>query len=211
MNHKNSLLFKILLIISIFSLPSFPLQMPSQIIVEVTHSDGSYASTVTVDFKTYVQDVLGSEWPGNSPDDAMRAGALAVKEFGWWRHDISPRSNTNPPYYDIKDNTDDQMYIADNDNTIGDNAVDYIWYKEMLTHTGNLFKPQYRQGTLGDCTFLDNPHSGIMLQYGSCLMAAPSSSVWDPEYYDADIPPCYPYYWDGILCLFPRKRPVIPI
>ena len=39
--------------------------------------------TETVDFKEYVKGVLPSEWYSTWDEDALKAGAVAVKMFGW--------------------------------------------------------------------------------------------------------------------------------
>lgn len=38
----------------------------------------------TYDFRTYVKEVLPNEWISSWPVDSLRAGAEAVKEYGWW-------------------------------------------------------------------------------------------------------------------------------
>src|SRR5450759_155329 len=38
----------------------------------------------TVDFETYVKVVTPAEWPPAWPIEAMRAGAVAIKQYAWY-------------------------------------------------------------------------------------------------------------------------------
>jgi Stage II sporulation protein/FG-GAP-like repeat len=67
--------------------------------------------TVTVPFKRYVRTVMASEWGYNHPRAALRAGAVAIKQFGWyyamhWRGGRDAAGHC----YDVVDTTRDQVY-----------------------------------------------------------------------------------------------------
>ena len=72
-------------------------------------------ATDTVDivqFRTYVENVLSWEWPSTYPAAALQAGAIAVKQYGWY-HAIVNRSTyvtAAGECYDVRDDTDDQLY-----------------------------------------------------------------------------------------------------
>ena len=64
------------------------------------------------DFRTYVKEVLPNEWYSTWPSDSLRAGAEAVKEYGWWatmNTSYSLCASTNNA--DVTDSTDDQIWI----------------------------------------------------------------------------------------------------
>jgi hypothetical protein len=62
-----------------------------------------------VDFTTYVKDVLPNEWSPSWPDEALKAGALAVKMYGWYWKYHKKYANQE---YDVKTHNCDQNYIA---------------------------------------------------------------------------------------------------
>lgn len=64
-----------------------------------------------VDFRTYVGVVIAAEWPSRYPLEALKAGALAVKQFAWY-YTIVYRGGVDADgnCYDLQDNTLDQFY-----------------------------------------------------------------------------------------------------
>lgn len=68
----------------------------------------------TVDFRTYVGWVLSTEWTSHYPLEALKVGAIAVKQYGWYytivyRGGLDATGNC----YDVMDNTNDQYYDPD--------------------------------------------------------------------------------------------------
>lgn len=69
-----------------------PYEPPTTIdILKIWTSNGDPQGTCQVqarypayDFRTYVKEVLPNEWVSSWPSDSLRAGAEAVKEYGWW-------------------------------------------------------------------------------------------------------------------------------
>jgi FG-GAP-like repeat len=67
--------------------------------------------TVTVDFKRYVRTVMAGEWGPTHPRASLRAGAVAIKQYGWyfamhWRGGRDPGGRC----FDVVDGTRDQDY-----------------------------------------------------------------------------------------------------
>ena len=65
----------------------------------------------TVDFRTYVKNVLSREWISTWTTESLRSGALAVKNYGWyqvlhWRGYV----NEDGKCFDVFDSTRDQHY-----------------------------------------------------------------------------------------------------
>jgi hypothetical protein len=68
----------------------------------------SCSTVVTPLFETeYVPDVLPNEWYCSWSANALKAGAVAVRTYGWWRKE-HPRSTA----FDIYDDASDQVYVA---------------------------------------------------------------------------------------------------
>jgi Stage II sporulation protein len=69
----------------------------------------------TVDFRTYVGWVLSTEWTAHYPLEALKVGAVAVKQYAWY-YAIVYRGGKDVAgnCYDVVDNTNDQYYDPDN-------------------------------------------------------------------------------------------------
>jgi hypothetical protein len=101
-----------------------------------------------VNFRKYVVTVMGKEWPGYLPYQLILAGAVAVKQYGWFHamqgHQRMTRSGR---CYDVTDGTGDQLYkpgrarIRSKHRT----AVDATW-ATTLTKKGTFFMTGYRRG-----------------------------------------------------------------
>src|SRR5450756_575105 len=53
--------------------------------IRVLRTSGTASGYVqTADFKKYVQIVLAAEWPPSWPTEALKTGAIAVKQYGWY-------------------------------------------------------------------------------------------------------------------------------
>lgn len=110
----------------------------------------------TVDFRTYVGVVMAKEWPGWVPEQAREAGAVAVKQYGWYyalegKH-RSSYVNANGQCYDVKDGTTDQLYKPEM-VTVGEKiwrVVDATWGLS-LRKSGRFFLTGYRAGTSRVC------------------------------------------------------------
>ena len=121
--------------------------------IRVGRSDGSVD---VVDFRTYVGVVMAKEWPGWVPRQAREAGAVAVKQYGWYYalegHHRSSYVNANGKCYDVKDSTTDQLYKPEK-VTVGDK----IWTVVDATlglsvrKDGKFFLTGYRAGSSSQC------------------------------------------------------------
>jgi stage II sporulation SpoD-like protein/VCBS repeat protein len=80
--------------------------------IRVFRTQGPAIGTVqTVNFRTYVQVTFGHEWPGYWPAETLKAGAVAVKQYGWYRTmHWRGKSDRAGHCYDVVDYWADQVY-----------------------------------------------------------------------------------------------------
>jgi hypothetical protein len=134
------------------------LTIPSTIRVFITET----GEIEEVDFKDYVKNVLPNEWIASWDMEALKAGAMAVKTYGWYW-------TINQKYpgqgYDVRDNESDQIYKPGSSHPRTDQAVDDTW-NWIMTRDGEIFQAQYIAGTPGDP---DPPegYEGRMSQWGT--------------------------------------------
>jgi peptidoglycan hydrolase-like amidase len=95
-----------------------------------------------VAFKTYVKNVLPNEWNASWPKASLDAGAMAVKSYGWYWALHSTRRTSSGRCYDVRDNTDSQVYRPSSATASTSSAVDRTWGTRM-TRSGNVFQAQY--------------------------------------------------------------------
>jgi hypothetical protein len=97
----------------------------------------------TVDFRTYVKNVLSREWISSWTTESLRSGALAVKNYAWyqvlhWRG----YENASGQCFDVFDSTRDQHYDPSRPTYAGmASAVDATW--STLAHKGGRIFPTY--------------------------------------------------------------------
>ncbi len=108
--------------------------------------------TVTVPFRTYVEKVMAAEWGTSHPADALRVGAIAVKQYAWyftihWRggRDAAGRC------YDVVDTTRDQLYDPNRTVPASHKAAVAATWNVSLRKGSRFFMTGYRSGT-GSCT-----------------------------------------------------------
>jgi hypothetical protein len=80
--------------------------------IKVYRTQGAAAGKVqTVPFRTYVEVVMANEWPASWSMHTLRAGAVAVKQYGWYRA-MNYRGGMarNGDCYDVVDYWADQVY-----------------------------------------------------------------------------------------------------
>ncbi|NUR83095.1 MAG: hypothetical protein HOY71_03300 [Nonomuraea sp.] len=95
-----------------------------------------------VDFRTYVKNVLPNEWVASWPAESLRAGAVAVKNFGWYWAMHSNRKTSGGQCFDVYDHTASQMYKPGSATAVTNAAVDATW-GVRLTRNGKIFRAQY--------------------------------------------------------------------
>ncbi|MEV0588642.1 SpoIID/LytB domain-containing protein [Nonomuraea sp. NPDC050310] len=95
-----------------------------------------------VDFKTYVKNVLPNEWISSWPAESLKAGALAVKNFGWYWALHSNKKTPSGQCFDVYDHTSSQVYKPGSAKAVTNAAVDATW-NIRLTRGGKIFRAQY--------------------------------------------------------------------
>ncbi|HMK92626.1 MAG TPA: SpoIID/LytB domain-containing protein, partial [Thermoleophilia bacterium] len=133
----------------------FPANDPSGVIVRVD----------TVDFRTYCVRVLSHEWapPSAFSDAALRAGALAVKDYAWyWATHQTKLPDVAAWGADVDDTTNYQVYMDWDYGARYQAAVDDTW-GAALTRGGQVFQASYYAGVFSGAA-TDGAH---MTQWGS--------------------------------------------
>ena len=101
----------------------------------------------TVDFRTYVKNVLSREWISTWTTESLRSGALAVKNYGWyqvlhWRGYV----NEDAECFDVFDSTRDQHYDPTRPTYASmATAVDATW-STLAQKSGRIFATYYNAG-----------------------------------------------------------------
>lgn len=163
---------------------------PSSIRVYLTYQankDYWKTSTATVDFYDYVRDVLPNEWVASwytSYPTAVRAGALAVKMYGWY-HVYHPKWNFSPYYADVQDNTNDQVYIVNSRHPSTTQAINDVGGIGVDRADGKLFETQYVQGSESAGGY----HGGKMWQLGTKYWAGQGKGYTFMVHYYYDYSP----------------------
>lgn len=126
-------------------------------------------STITVDnvgtgtvqtytFQYYVENVLPDEWISSWPDEALEAGAIAVKEYGWYWVNNWRGGELGSTCYDVQGGTygntgteadcDDnyQCFIPGSATAVTDEAFESTW-PSLATRSGSIFETSYIAGT----------------------------------------------------------------
>ena len=121
--------------------------------IRVLRTVGPAKGTVqVVPFRRYVTTVLAAEFGPSSPIEALRAGAVAVKDYGWyyamhWRGKSAPNGGG---CYDVQDNTWDQVYWPEHDRA-SDRQVQAVLdtWRVSVRKDGRFLPTGYRPGTPG--------------------------------------------------------------
>lgn len=84
---------------------------------------------IEMDLRDYVKNVLPNEWPNAWPAESLRAGAVAVKMFAWWRINLNAQypGVFRPEGVDVVDNTCDQVFWPNSNRPTTNAAVDFTW------------------------------------------------------------------------------------
>jgi hypothetical protein len=145
---------------------------PSSIRVYMTYSVNTQhwgSGTHSVDFGTYVYNVLPNEWGTITQTTAVQAGAIACKMYGWY-HVYHPKWNFSPYYADVQDNTNDQVYkynSATNFYTQKINSVGGIGVDILSNSTYILFETHHIRGSYAS----GGQYGGYMWQLGTSYWA----------------------------------------
>jgi hypothetical protein len=114
-----------------------------------------------VNFDFYVKHVLPREWYASWSANSLRAGAMAVKTYGWYW--VNRGGKWPGLGADVKDNTSDQAYDPNQSDPRTDAATNYVANYRMVK-AGKIFQSQYDSGLEGQ----DDPlYSNRLSQWGS--------------------------------------------
>ena len=122
--------------------------------IRVLRTAGPAAGSVqVVPFHDYVTVVMAAEWGAGNPAEALKAGAVAVKEYAWyyamfWRG----KSAADGSCYDVSDSSVDQVYSPETRVPAASikAAVDASWGMTVRRNTG-LFVTHYQAGANVAC------------------------------------------------------------
>ncbi len=142
--------------------------------------NGAVKRTDTVDFDFYVKHVLPQEWKALWPAESLKAGAMAVKEYGWYWVNVGGKWPVSFNA-DVDNSTNCQVYNPNISYSQTDKAVDDTaangWYQN-----GKIFQSYHRTGTYSatsTCGF-----SNCMSQKGSKYWADQGKTYqWILNYY----------------------------
>ncbi|QKW33454.1 peptidase inhibitor family I36 protein [Actinomadura sp. NAK00032] len=95
-----------------------------------------------VSFKTYVKNVLPNEWVPSWPKESLKAGAMAVKSYGWYWALHSTRKTSDGRCFDVYDTTSSQVYKPGSATAATSSAVDAMWGTRM-TRSGKILQAHY--------------------------------------------------------------------
>ena len=110
----------------------------------------SLKKTVTVPFRSYVEAVMAAEWGPTHPAAALQAGALAVKQYGWyyarvghWRGGKDSAGHC----YDVSSSTVDQFYDPARKPAASHKAAIAVTWTWSLRRNNIFILTGYRPGT----------------------------------------------------------------
>jgi peptidoglycan hydrolase-like amidase len=140
----------------------------------------------TVDFRTYVKNVLSREWIGSWTTESLRSGALAVKNYAWyqvlhWRGYVADASGQ---CFDVFDSTRDQVYDPSRATwATAAAAVDATW-STLALKSGHIFPAYYNAGTTSEACGA-NANGWKMYQWGTqaCGLAGKTAAQIIAMYY----------------------------
>ena len=110
-------------------------------------------SVQVVPFHTYVNVVMAAEWGPSNPAEALKAGAVAIKEYAWY-HTMFWRGGkaSSGACYDLVDSSMDQVYWPEARTPSASHlaAVEASWGISVRKSTG-LFPTHYDAGASVAC------------------------------------------------------------
>ncbi|MCY0869208.1 MAG: hypothetical protein OWT27_01290 [Firmicutes bacterium] len=122
----------------------------------------------TVGFQDYCANVLPNEWIPSWSPQALQAGAMAVKMFGWYhtQHPVTVDGFT----FDVDNTTNFQEYKFLSGLPATDRAVAAIWPYAYVGAQGQVYELPYRSGLPNEANW-QFAASGKMAQWGSQYLA----------------------------------------
>ena len=151
-------------------------------------NDSNYPVS-TVALQDYVRDVLPNEWIKdlNWDLDALKAGAMVVKNYGWYyalNKKYSFTSGAGGVHYDVRDSDCDQVYKLNSGASSADflSASEFTEYSAAVDETfnwvvlegGAVFLTHFDEGSPGSTA---PSVAGYLSQYGTEVLAL-DGEVW---------------------------------
>lgn len=121
----------------------------------------------TVGFREYCEYVLPNEWMPGWDQEALRAGAIAVKMFGWY-HSLHPITQDGWTY-DVDNTTNFQEYKYQSGTYQTDQAVRDTWNMAYTPSNSEIRALDYRAGY---------PNSSNSWYIGTNRMSQWGSEYW---------------------------------
>ena len=139
----------------------------------------------TVEFRTYLKNVLSREWISSWTTESLRAGALAVRAYAWYQV-LHYRGfvTSGGACFDVFDSTRDQVYDPARPIYPGmAAAVDATW-ATLVTRDGHIFPAYYNAGAAGEACGA-NANGWKLYQWGSqaCGLTGRSAAQILTAYY----------------------------
>lgn len=125
----------------------------------------STATVENVDYYSYVKNVLPNEWYTSWSTESLKAGAMAVKMYGWY-HTYHPKWSSLEA--DVKDTSVDQCYVPGTENDDGTAAINALNGIGLENSAGMIFETQYYAGTRDS---YGTQNGGKISQWGSKKLA----------------------------------------
>ena len=142
-----------------------------------------------VNFNFYIRGVLPREWPGSSPLEAYKAGAVAIRTYSWrWAIQWRQGTDTFGNCYDLSDDPGSyQAYDQSFATAESDTAVSAMWdwyLTDGTDTTSPIFDAQYASGFAGEACGA-NATGRKMYQYGTVACANQGMAWWQilDQYY----------------------------
>jgi Stage II sporulation protein len=128
-------------------------------------------------FLFYVAHVLPNEWIPSWDADALGAGAIAVKNYGWYRTQPNHAFSGGAACADVTDSPADQVFDPTWSTASTNQAVNAT-FGSVLRRKGAIFLAHYFAGAPGDpCAAAGGEHAGWMSQWGTQTCAT-QGKVW---------------------------------
>jgi hypothetical protein len=149
---------------------------------------GTETGIFSVDFETYVEDVLPDEWISSWSPASLESGAMAVKTYGWYWVNNWRGGSYNGTCYNVDDSIDYMRYVPGSAASSTNSAVSATWGTTM-TKSGSIFEASFQAtltGSTGEaCGSGLSNYPNTLSQWGSqnCASAGESWKTILSTYY----------------------------
>ncbi len=122
-------------------------KMPSVIRVAVRENNdprGRILWVQTLGFQEYCEDVLPNEWMPSWERESLRAGAMAIKMFGWF-HSMHPVT-IDGQTFDVDNTVNFQEFKYKSGTFETNQAIRELWPYAYTSSSGEIIELDYRAG-----------------------------------------------------------------